>query len=88
MFTVDVDGDADRARNSLLDQSWVDDVSIAGEGSSVRLTIATNDVDQAEARLQRVLLEDPDLVVKGFTRQSASLEDIFIDLVEEGPANE
>jgi ABC-2 type transport system ATP-binding protein len=88
MFTVDVDGDADRARAILLEQPWVDEVAVAGEGSSVRLKISTNDVEQAQLRLQRVLLEDPDLVVKGFSRQSASLEQVFMDLVEERPAND
>jgi hypothetical protein len=38
--------------------------------------------------LQRVLLEDETLVVKEFTRQSASLEDVFVHLVAEGPADD
>jgi hypothetical protein len=46
-----------------------------------------NDVGTAEARLQRVLLADETLVVKEFSRPSASLEDIFFDLVEDGPTD-
>ena len=87
-FVVDVTGDAARARDSLLQQTWVESVTIDGDGLSVRLRITVSDAEQAERMLQRVLLADPDLVIRGFSRPSASLEDIFVDLVERGPADE
>ena len=62
-------------------------VEVDGGAESARLRIAVNDVGTAEARLQRVLLEDETLVVKEFSRPSASLEDIFVDLVEDGPTD-
>lgn len=85
VFTVVIEGDVDRARATLVQQPWADHVDVDGGGASARLRITVNDVGAAEARLQRVLLEDETLVVKEFSRPSASLEDIFVDLVEDGP---
>ena len=87
VFTVVIEGDIDRARAALLDQPWVDGVDVDGGAESARLRITVNDVGVAEARLQRVLLADETLVVKEFSRPSASLEDIFVDLVEDGPTD-
>ncbi len=88
IFTVEVQGDVEGARTALLGQAWVDQVAVDGDGTLARLRITVNDPDAAEARLQRVLLEDETLVVKGFARQSANLEDVFVDLVAEGPADD
>ena len=85
VFTVVIDGDIDRARATLREQPWVDQVDVDGGAASARMRIRVSDVSAAEARLQRVLLEDETLVVKEFSRPSASLEDIFVDLVEDGP---
>ena len=87
VFTVVIEGDIDRARAALLDQPWVDGVDVDGGAESARLRITVNDVGVAEARLQRVLLADETLVVKEFSRPAASLEDIFVDLVEDGPTD-
>jgi ABC-2 type transport system ATP-binding protein len=87
-FTVEIEGDVGRARTALLAQPWVDQVAVDGDGTSARLQVTVNDTEAAEARLQRVLLEDETLVVKAFTRHSANLEDVFVDLVEEGPADD
>ena len=76
-----------RATAALLDKPWVDGVAVDGGGQSARLRITVTDVGAAEARLQRVLLEDETLVVKEFSRPSASLEDVFVDLVEDGPTD-
>ena len=87
VFTVVIDGDIDRARATLREQPWVDQVDVDGGAASARMRIRVSDVSAAEARLQRVLLEDETLVVKEFSRPSASLEDIFVDLVEDGPTD-
>ena len=70
---------------TLLEQAWVDDVAIEGGGRSASLRISVNDAEAAQTRLQRVLLTDDELVIKAFSRPTATLEDVFIDLVEEGP---
>lgn len=85
VFTAAVEGDIERARTALLEQAWVDDVAIEGGGRSASLRISVNDAEAAQTRLQRVLLTDDELVIKAFSRPTATLEDVFIDLVEEGP---
>jgi len=87
VFTVVIEGDIERARAALLDEPWVDGVDVDGGDGSARLRITVNDAGIAEVRLQRVLLADETLVVKEFSRPSASLEDIFVDLVEDGPTD-
>jgi ABC-2 type transport system ATP-binding protein len=88
VFTVVIDGDVERARTSLMEQQWVDSVDVDGGGSSARLRIAVSDVEIAAARLQRILLADDALIITEFNRPSANLEDVFVGLVEEGPADE
>ena len=88
VFTVVVEGDVERARTALLDEPWVGRVAIDGGGSSARLRVTVTDAEVAAARLQRVLLADEALIVKEFTRPSATLEEIFVDLVEGGPTDD
>jgi ABC-2 type transport system ATP-binding protein len=83
-FIVEIEGDVDRAKAVLNNQSWVDEVVVDRDEGSVRLRIGVNDSEAAETRLQRVLLEDETLIVKEFSRHSANLEDVFVDLVQEG----
>ena len=79
-YSVTIDGDADGARERLLKEAWVSGVSISDGGAS--LTVSVTDADQAELKLQRLLLRDKNLIVREFTQKSASLEEAFVDLVE------
>jgi ABC-2 type transport system ATP-binding protein len=88
VFSAVVDGDVERARTALLEQVWVDGVEVDGGAASARLRITVNDAEAAQARLQRVLLADDALVIREFSRPAATLEDVFIDLVEEGGTDE
>ena len=88
VFVAVVEGDVERARASLLEQSWVTHVGVDGGDASARLRITVTDAEVAAARLQRVLLADETLVVTEFTRPSARLEDVFVDLVERGSDDE
>ena len=88
IFTVEIEGNVEVARTALLGQPWVDRVEVDDDGASARLRITVNDPNAAETRLQRVLLEDETLIVKEFARHSASLEEVFVDLVEEGPMDD
>jgi len=88
VFTVVVEGDVERAHTALLDELWVSQVTVDGGGSSARMRITVTDAEVAAARLQRVLLADEALIVKEFTRPSATLEQIFVDLVEGGPTDD
>jgi ABC-2 type transport system ATP-binding protein len=88
VFVAVVDGDVPRARAALLDQSWVVSVAVDGGDRSARLRITVSDVEVAQARLQRVLLTDESLTVTEFSRPTVRLEDVFVDLVEDGPGDE
>ena len=82
-YSVEVHGDVERARTALLAQPWVDSVTAEGNRESAHLSIAVSDTEAADAQIQRVLLADDSLVVKEFKRNKASLEDVFVDLVQE-----
>ncbi len=88
VFVAVVEGDVQRARASLLEQSWVTQVGVDGGDASARLRITVSDAEVAAARLQRVLLADETLVVTEFTRPAVRLEDVFVDLVERGSDDE
>jgi len=83
-FSVEVQGDADRARAALIEQPWVTDATVAhgSGGSTLRVSVA--DAEVAEARLQRLLLADEALVIKRFTLVKAGLEDVLVALVGGG----
>ncbi|MGA7689197.1 MAG: ABC transporter ATP-binding protein [Jiangellales bacterium] len=87
-FTVVIEGDVERARTALLDEPWIERVDVDGGGTSARLRVLVSDAEVAAARLQRVLLCDENLVVREFTRPATSLEDVFVGLVEDGPADD
>ncbi len=87
-FTADITGNVERARSALIGQPWVDSVVVTGDATSALVRITVSDRTAAETRLQRVLLEDPNLVIRQFLAPRVSLEDVFVDLVEGGPDNE
>ena len=80
-FTVQIKGNIEGASATLERQPWVDTVDIQREGDFARLRIIVSDAEMAEAKMQRLLLADDNLIVKEFKRHSATLEDIFVDLV-------
>ena len=82
VYSVEVQGDVERAREALLAEAWVDDVRISGDGAVSVLRVSVSDAETAESRLQRVLLTDEALVVREFRRETADLEDVFVSLVE------
>ncbi|MDH3307928.1 MAG: ABC transporter ATP-binding protein [Acidimicrobiia bacterium] len=88
VFTVEIEGDVERARTALLGQAWVDQVAVEDNGASARLRVTANDANAAETRLQRVLLEDETLVVKNFAKHSANLEEVFVELVAGGSTDD
>jgi ABC-2 type transport system ATP-binding protein len=79
-YSVTIDGDADSTRSRLLEEQWVSEVLVSDGGTKLRVTVT--DADIAQAKLQRLLLADQNLIVKEFTRTSANLEDVFVGLIE------
>ena len=83
-YTVEVQGDVDRARATLLEQPWVEDVTVPSGTDTVTLQVVVNDPETAERLMQRALLADEALVIRRFTKDVSNLEDIFAALVEGG----
>ena len=83
-FSVELQGDADRARTALLEQTWVDDATVLRGPDSATLRVSVTDAEIAETQLQRLLLADDKLVIRRFTLEKAGLEDVFVALVEGG----
>ena len=81
-YEVHAQGDLNRARGLLDAEPWVDEVVIDGDHTSGTLRIRVLDADQAEARLQRLLLADDSLVISEFRRLKPDLEDVFVSVVE------
>lgn len=83
-FSVEIQGDADRARTALVAQAWVEDVTVSQEPGAAILRVAVTDARTAETQLQRVLLADDNLVIRNFAQDKTDLEDFFVRLVEGG----
>ena len=82
VYSVAAHGDLIAAQQRLRTESWVDEVTIAGDSASSRMEVRVSDPSRAEAQLQRLLLSDGSLVITEFKRANASLEDVFVGLVE------
>jgi ABC-2 type transport system ATP-binding protein len=85
-FIAEIRGDGREAALRLQNRPWVSLVEVDGVASGARLRVQVSDPALAERQLLRVLLEDPELEVVGFSAQRRELEDVFIDLVQEVPA--
>ena len=88
VYSVEVQGDVERAKTALLAEAWVSDVRISGDGAVSVLRVSVSDAEAAESRLQRVLLSDESLVVREFRQQTADLEDVFVGLIEASRSDE
>jgi ABC-2 type transport system ATP-binding protein len=87
-YSVEVQGDVERAKAALLSETWVDGVRVSSDGAVAVLHVSVSDTEAAESRLQRLLLADESLVVREFRRETAELEDVFVSLVEARRADE
>ena len=85
-FIAEIRGDGRAAALRLQNRPWVSLVEVDSVASGARLRVQVSDPALAERQLLRVLLEDPELEVVGFSAQRRELEDVFIDLVQEVPA--
>jgi len=83
-YTVRLRGAAEQTRARVSEKDWVLAAQLESGREADMLTVAVSDNEAAEARLLRLLLEDPDLVVLDFRRKTYDLEDVFMDIVEGG----
>ena len=75
-------GDVPAALERVRREPWVTEIQVEPEPAATRWTVNVTDPDAAEARLMRLLLEDPAMVVAEFRRRAYELEEIFVNLVE------
>lgn len=82
VYDLTVTGDVAAAREALHAQSWVNDVTTAGDGDTgCLLSVRVSDTDAARRHLLRLVLAH-DVTVDSFGPRTTELEDVFIDLVE------
>jgi ABC-2 type transport system ATP-binding protein len=82
-YTLTVHGSGDAQASLLRTRPWVTGVSTATTGHLATLTVAVDDEGAADSELLRTVLADGQTTVASFARSRRSLEDLFIDLVQE-----
>ncbi len=82
-FELGVRGPVDALSTALATEAWVENIDPHGDGDDHILYVRVNDVDAAEARLLRVALAVPAVIVRHFRRRSFELEEVFLRLVND-----
>ena len=67
---------------SLQNMPWVSDVTMEHLNGSATFIVNVSDETEAENKLLRGILKDPDVQVTAFSRNKQNLEEVFISLVE------
>jgi ABC-2 type transport system ATP-binding protein len=83
-YTVTIHGRGDGVSSRLRVRPWVTSVQVETAGPLTTVSVAVTDERAADNDLLRLVLEDPHMTVTSFGRTRQSLEDLFIDLVNEG----
>ncbi len=84
-FVVEVRGDGQDAVGRLEALPWVSGVQASPLEGRTRLRVSVDDVDVAEQRLLRELLDDENLWIVSYAAHRLDLEQVFVELVEEVP---
>ncbi len=82
VFTAVLKGDDTGARARMSALPWVSGLKTEPTAAGARWEISVSDLEAAEALLAREILADGQAHLVEFTRRTANLEKIFIDLVE------
>jgi ABC-2 type transport system ATP-binding protein len=82
-YTLTVLGSGKAAASRLRGQAWVTGVDAAEAGPLTTVTVTVSDERAADSELLRAVLADGETTVTSFARSRRSLEDLFIDLVQE-----
>jgi ABC-2 type transport system ATP-binding protein len=83
-FTLAIHGNGDGVPARLRSRPWVSAVRVDRAGPLTTLNVVVNDDRAADTELLRLVLDDPHTTVASFGRTRQSLEDLFIELVNEG----
>jgi ABC-2 type transport system ATP-binding protein len=84
VYEIGLRGDVESARARVSGQPWVTGIRAKPQDGMVQWWVNVADGVLAEARLLRLLLEDPSLVVTEFHRKERELEEVFLSIVEGG----
>jgi ABC-2 type transport system ATP-binding protein len=82
-YTLTVHGSGEAAASRLRGRAWVTGVDAAEAGPLTTVTVTVSDERAADSELLRAVLADDETTVTSFARSRRSLEDLFIDLVQE-----
>jgi hypothetical protein len=87
MFTLSLKGDTHKAQQQLNAQEWVQEIRTVRENGETSWVVSVTDLEIAERRLLRLLMEDRDLVITSYGRKEYELEEIFMSIIEGGSEN-
>ncbi len=82
VYTVTLEGDAERAYQRLSEQAWVAGIQSQSRNGARTWKIRVTDATAAKAQLLGLLQADEELLVTSFGRKTRELEDIFVSIVE------
>jgi ABC-2 type transport system ATP-binding protein len=81
-FVVRLVGAPSGLAASLREEPWVRDVDAAREGGEERWIVRAADPERADRELLRWILARPEVRVHDYRRATATLEDVFVEIVE------
>jgi ABC-2 type transport system ATP-binding protein len=82
VYSLELKGDGNGARERIIAIPWVSDVRTSDRGERTEWQVTVTDETAAEQELLRQVLTDESVTVTSFGRKQYQLEEIFMDLVE------
>jgi ABC-2 type transport system ATP-binding protein len=87
IYDIGLKGQTDALYQTVVQQPWVSNISVAGQNGATRWQVAVSDESAAEQNFFRLLSRDQQVIVTEYKRKQFELEEIFMQLVE-GDENE
>ena len=82
VYSLGIEGEADRAQARIADQAWVSGIEVTSAQGETTWQVTVTDDEAAKAQLLRLVLADESLAVTNFGRKTYDLEEIFMNIVE------
>ena len=82
IYHVVLAGQVDDVFERIIQQSWVTDIQHRQMNGATHWYVSTFDANEADTCLLRLILEDQDITVLEYGRQTYELEDVFMRMVE------
>jgi ABC-2 type transport system ATP-binding protein len=87
-YTLALQGDAQPALRRLAQAPWIKNVDVLSRNGTTRLKVHVTDEQTANAQLVQLATDGGSASVQEFTQDRPDLEDVFLNLVEEGNSSE